>query len=96
MRKVLGSQQESADFSKDMDALIDKYSTDGLYTALAPKIVEIQKGRPKVTKINKLGVEYEDKKKSLSSKKMSKKLMKQETVKVEKLKRKKKKKNSLH
>ncbi|KAG2201556.1 hypothetical protein INT47_007433, partial [Mucor saturninus] len=76
-----GSQQESVDLLKDMDALILKYSTDRLDTALAPEIVEIQKGRPKGTKRNKLGVEHEDEKICIEQKNSKK--IKQEQKKVE-------------
>lgn len=79
--KVLGSQQESVDLIKDMDALISKYSNDRLENTLAPKIVEIQKGRPKGTKRNKLGVEHEDEK--ISSEQKNAKKIKQEQKKVE-------------
>ena len=85
LSNVLGSQQESADLIKDMDALIQKYSVDRLETVLAPSIVEIQKGRPKGTKRNKLGVEHEDEKISIEQKNAKK--MKQETIKVEKQKK---------
>ncbi|KAG2192926.1 hypothetical protein INT47_002765 [Mucor saturninus] len=78
--KVLGSQQESVDLLKDMDALIVKYSTDRLDTALTPEIVEIKKGSPKGTKRSKLGVEHEDEKICLKQKNSKKVKLEQKKV----------------
>jgi hypothetical protein len=67
--QVLGSQQESDDLLRDVDVLIKKFSEDRLENILPPKVVVIQKGRPKNTKRNKLGIEYEDEKIKLEQKK---------------------------
>ncbi|KAG2232879.1 hypothetical protein BDF21DRAFT_469289 [Thamnidium elegans] len=58
--QVLGSQQERDDLLNGIDNLIRKFSNDRLESILPPKVVVTQKGRPKNTKRNKLGIEHEN------------------------------------
>ena len=58
----LGSQQESVELNQELGAIFKKISKDRLEDIMPPATVIIQKGRPKGTKRDKLGVEYEDKK----------------------------------
>lgn len=60
LSETLGSQQEYQDLLKGIDALIKTFSKDRLEDVLPPKTVVIQKGRPKNTKREKLGIEHED------------------------------------
>lgn len=58
--KTLGSQKEYYDLLKSIEKLIQDFSKDRLESALPPKTVVAQKGRPKSTKREKLGNEHED------------------------------------
>ncbi|KAG2230524.1 hypothetical protein INT48_001176 [Thamnidium elegans] len=58
--QVLGIQQESDDLLSGIDNLTRNFLNDRLESILPPKVVVIQKGRPKNTKRNKLALEEDD------------------------------------